>query len=55
MQQVTITLRFNTPFKLEGTDEQIARWAFLNIQANAKEPLEYFIESWTVENFEEKK
>ena len=55
MQQVTVTLRFDSPFddyKMEGTDEQIARWIFLYFQANAKKPLDEYIESWTVENIE---
>ena len=52
MQQVTVTLRFNTPFKMEGTDEQIARWVFSWAEANEEKSLSKYIESWTVENSE---
>jgi hypothetical protein len=53
MQQVTVTLRFDTPFddyEMEGTEEQIARWVFGWMKANGKKPLDEYIESWTVEN-----
>jgi hypothetical protein len=58
MQQVTVTLRFDSPFDdyvMEGTDEQIARWVFLWTKVNGEKPLDEYIESWTVENLDETK